>query len=532
LAIKKEQANENAHKAIVHVVTTAGQKASRKAARLNAVTIQQSFVSAACHRHVQHKMRQAGEDAKASLAERGLSPSAQLEAEVKALNEKSATIVNQTVSNTVRRQAHLSAMNAKKEAQARGLSKSRQINAARQAWKAAEPKIVHFCQPSAEAAAKSELDEPGKAPEAINQHKFVVNAVQAMHSSVSKACNDATGPVVIDGAKLAEQHDADYDFQVREGMKEAYKVCNATTKLYTENAEQMSKKMVSRSFNEDADEKRRSTLFEQQLHEDAEDKVKRAEDKAEQETHESMNKQCEKKTEEALRTAKNQAARSAVSDLTENRAKSEAQAAYDRAHQEALSDGLSEQKATELAKAAYDKHYAETQAAAQAATKGVAPPPPSTPQDLEELQTELQLYTKRAHAKRAKEAHFKKVLSQQPASHSHSAAEHAQQEASEAEQDVSTIRKELQQMEVEQAAQEIAVPTELLSQDTTFLLSLPDEIKAQKQKKLVHAIAQAVKSLHHLGGHLPSELKVLKLQAELQAAKARIAELEGAKGKA
>merc|ERR1719440_439960 len=143
-----------------------------------------------------------------------------------------------------------------------------------------------------------------------------------MKTAVSKACNDATKPLVIDGAKLAARHNADYTWQVDKGYIEAAKVCNATLALYTQNAEVKSKEMVQRSFDESAEAKQKSLLFQQRIREDAEGKVLRAQDEAAQKTKEHMSKQCEKKTDLAQHHAKNQAARAAVSQLTEEQAKS------------------------------------------------------------------------------------------------------------------------------------------------------------------------------------------------------------------
>jgi hypothetical protein len=524
VAVKKEQANEAAHKAIVKVVESTGTSASRKAARDEATLIQQDFVGKACHRHVQHTLRELADAAAKKVADRGLSVDAQLDAQLNTIKSSSGKVVNDTVSNTVRRQAHLSAMNAKNQARARGLSSARQLDAARKAWKAAQPKITNLCQPSAQSAASDEEHNPGAAPEPINQHAFVVNAVQTMKTTVSKACTDATGPVVEDGAKLAAQHDADYSFQKAEGVKEAYKVCNATVELYTQNAEKMSKEMVTRSFDEDSSEKRRSTEFEQQLRETAADKVKRAQDDAERKTSEVMNKQCEKKTEEALSHAKDAAARSAVSSAADEQAHTAAQAAYDEAYKQGLDDGLSTEHAKALAQDAYDKTFSETQATAQTATEGLAPPPPATPEDLEQLQLEWHTYQQRAHKRRTQEAQVKAAVARNKAAHTHEELQHAERAASAAEEDASKVGQELEQLQAMQAAQEISVPAELLLMGGEATLSMPD--KAQRQKSLVHAIAHAVKALHHLGGHLPSELELTKLKAELHDAKARIAELE------
>jgi hypothetical protein len=515
---KKEHANEAAHKAIVRVVTKAGKKASRKAARATATLIQQSFVKDACHRKSQHRMRLVGKEAKKSVAARGLSASAQTAAEVKAMQSNDQKVVDETVTNTVRRQAHLSAMGAKKQASARGLSNARQLDSARKAWKAAAPKIEGLCKPAAKQAAAKTIKNPGQAPEKINQHAFVVKAVQAMKGAVTDACSKATRPVVIEGAKLAAKHDADYTFQVTKGIEEAYKVCNATVALYNRNAELMSKKMVTRSFDEDADEKQKSTLFAQRIREDAENKVKGAEKAAGRKTKEKMNKQCEKKTNLAKDAAKNEAARAAVGNVAKGHAEEKAKAAYDKAYQEALDDGLSVARAKKLADYAKNEAYTNTQATAQEATSGLAPAPPAVPTDLAQLRAELDIYRSNAVKKRANEAKHKKQAVPS------TVAIQMEQEASDAESDAKKVELELQHTELEIAAQEIAVPTELLMSVPVESLSPQDQ--AEKKASLVHAIAKAVRSLHHLGGRLPSEIAAFKLQTELQEAKARIAELE------
>ena len=147
--------------------------------------------------------------AKKDTAARGLSAAAQRAAENKALKANEAKVVKEVVDNTVRRQAHLSAMGAKRAAAARGLSNAQQLATARKAWKAAAPKIEGFCKPAASEAATSELGKPGQAPESINQHAFVVTAVKSMKSAVSKACKESATPLVKKGATLAAKHDAE-----------------------------------------------------------------------------------------------------------------------------------------------------------------------------------------------------------------------------------------------------------------------------------------------------------------------------------
>jgi hypothetical protein len=528
IKVKKQHANEAAHKAITRVVTAAGEKASRTVARTKASAIQKDFLIAACHRHAQHSIRLVGETEKNKLADRGLSASAQRDGELKALRDHETKVISDTVGNAVRRQAHLSAMNAKKHAAARGLTNAAQLTAARKAWKKAEPEIKSYCEPAAKKAAKAELATPGQAPEAIDQHQFVVKAVKTMKTAVTKACSSATKPLVIDGARLAARHNADYKWQVDKGNLEAAKVCNATVALYTQNAEVKSKEMVTRSFDESAEAKQKSLLFQQRIREDAQDKVLRAKDEAAQKTQEHMNKQCERKTELATHHAKNQAARSAVERLTQDQAKSAAKAAEAKAYQEALADGLSETHAKKLGKEAYDKTYSSTHGSIKAATGGVAPPAPSTTAQLAQLHDEWQHYSEAAQRKRAKEVEAKRIAKETPSPDAHRAAQASLVEASDAEHDANTVHSELQQVQLQVAAREIQVPPELFSDSgDDVLMSMSTHHREARRTALVHAIATAVKSLHQLGGQLPSELHIAKLQAQLQQANRRIAQLEG-----
>merc|ERR1712167_446804 len=130
----------------------------------------------------------------------------------------------------------------------------------------------------------------------------------------------------------------------------------------------MSQKMVKRAFDEEDTEKEASTLFQNQIREDAESKVKGARKDAGTKTSEAMNKQCEKKTAAALGIAKDSAARSAVSEEVKSNAQEKAKAAYDRAYSEALGDGLTVAHAQKLAKSASDEEYKTAIANAEEAT--------------------------------------------------------------------------------------------------------------------------------------------------------------------
>jgi len=527
LARKKEQANEAAHKAIARVVSTTGKKASRKAARKNAALIQEAFVSDSCHRKVQHRIRQIAKTAREDVSKRGLSVTAQDSAASKAMQAAKDNLIGETVTNTVQRQAHLSASSAKRQAAARGLSNAEGLDAARKAWKAAAPKIRSLCKPAAQASADTAMKNPGAAPEEINQDAFITRAVQTMKAAVTKACTEATQPVVIDGAKLAAKHDADYNFQVMKGREEAWKVCNATVTLYNRNAEVMSKAMVMRSFDDDSDARSANALFEQEIRQDSEIKVKGAEKSAETNTGEKMNKQCTKKTNSATALAKDAAARAAVTDASNGYAGEKAKAAYDKTYSEALTDGLSIDRAKKLATSAKAEAFRTTQATAKDATSGMAPRSPSSLMDLQQLRAEWTTYKRTAQQKRAHEARIKKDVATAGDS---TAALQALEAARNAVKDVRKVGKEVQDMEMVVTAQEISVPMDVLISSSS-LLGMTQEEKADKQTALVHAISRAVQSLHQVGGRLPSEVAAFKLHTELQVAKARIAELEAASKK-
>lgn len=525
VAAKKKQANEAAHKAISRVVTAAGTKASRKAARLNAASIQTDFLTSACHRHAQHSMRLAGEEAKNKAQARGLSNTAQQEAEVAALNTAKSQVIQDVVANAVRRQAHLSAVTAIKHAKGRGLSNSDQLAAARKAWKTAEPEIKGYCTPAATSAATTESSNPGQPPERIDEDAFVTKAVKTMKDAVSQACVAATKPVVESGSKLAAQHDADYDFQKLKGDVEAAKVCNATTALYTTNAEKKSKEMVARSFEESTTSKENSKEFLNKMRQTTADKVKRSEEEAEDKANEHAEKQCQKAKQSAADSAKHSAARSAVEAAEKEQAELKGKEAYDQAYNEAIQDGLSETRAKQLATEAKNQAYAVTKAQTQEATQDLAPPAPPTAEDLMLLEKELTHFTKIASTKRAKEAQAKIDLK-----HSNAAAVQSAKamsiEATDAETDVKTVTAEVSRMRRAVAAQELAVPEELMATDEMFDIGLSEEEKGVRQRALATLIATAVKQLHHLGGSIPAEEHVAKLQGQLHSANAHISELE------
>jgi len=299
-------------------------------------------------------------------------------------------------------------------------------------------------------------------------------------------------------------------------------VCNATTVLFTQNAEVKSKEMVRRSFDETNEQKQKTQLFQQRIREDAEDKVRRAEQAAEEKTSERLNKQCERKTETAVHHAKNGAARDAVTKITEDRSKSAAKAASDKAYSEALADGLSEDHAKELGKEAYDKEYSTSRASLQTATGSLAPSPPSTPFELAQLHSEWKHYATLAQRKRAKEVAGKREAKDDDDT------ELVESEAAVAEDDADKVRDELNQAQLNVAAREIQVPQELLGGGDDMPIFMTKQDKEEKKFALVHAIATAVKSLHKLGGQLPSEVQISQLQAQLKAANDRIAGLEKA----
>merc|ERR1711959_185845 len=189
---KRQRANEAAHKAISRVVEVAAKRAARRAARINAANVQKTYLAEACRRRAQHKLRTIAARAKAS----GKDPAAAIKA-----NKK--MVISDIVVGSVRRNAHMAAVAARRAAAARGMSGQMQLNAARRAWKAASPKIKSFCYPAATKAAEAELANPGQKPKKINQRKFVDQCLTSTRQAVATACQQATKPVVLDGAKKA-----------------------------------------------------------------------------------------------------------------------------------------------------------------------------------------------------------------------------------------------------------------------------------------------------------------------------------------
>merc|ERR1711959_607257 len=122
--------------------------------------------------------------------------------------------------------------------------------AARRAWKSSAPKIKDFCQAAARRAVSKARKAPTARPVKINERAFVDQAVRMMSKAVAAACRKATGPVVKDGATKAAQHDADYNWQMQMGNKEAIKVCRAAVALYSKNARAKATEMVNRTFHE------------------------------------------------------------------------------------------------------------------------------------------------------------------------------------------------------------------------------------------------------------------------------------------
>merc|ERR1711959_822569 len=135
---KRQRANEAAHKAISRVVEVAAKRAARRAARINAANVQKTYLAEACRRRAQHKLRTIAARAKAS----GKDPAAAIKA-----NKK--MVISDIVVGSVRRNAHMAAVAARRAAAARGMASQMQLNAARRAWKAASPKIKSFCFPAA-----------------------------------------------------------------------------------------------------------------------------------------------------------------------------------------------------------------------------------------------------------------------------------------------------------------------------------------------------------------------------------------------
>jgi len=508
---KKEAANEAAHKAIVRVVQSAGTKASRNAARIEAGRIQQNFVTASCHRHAQHDLRNLALKAKQDTAARGLSSAAQRTAETKALQKNEAKVVKNVVDNTIRRQAHLSAMGAKRSAGARGLSSAQQLATARKAWKAASPKVEGFCKPAATEAAKSELGKPGQAPESINQHKFVVTAVQSMKSAVSTACSAAAKPLVKKGATLAAKHDADYDWQVKEGDKEVVKVCDAATKLYVRNAEEKSKEMVRRSFDESSENRQKSASFSDRIRNKAENSVEREKEKAATITTELMSKQCVKRTTAAVSRAKDVAAKNALGKLVSDEAKRKGEQAYLRAYTQAVDDGLGSSHAKLLGREAAHQAQIEASLEVASATSGL-----KSATTLTEEETMLQLSLLQSD--------FNEFT--QHARHLHKQGRHA--DATEAQRDASTVEKEIQALQTNRQHEKSWVAAGAASELDTVLLGIAGAAgsSAKQVETLAKAISAAVKSLHEMGGRLPAEKTAQRLQSELHEAQSRIHELE------
>lgn len=519
--LKKEQANEAAHKAIVKVVHDAGGKASRAAARINAAKIQENFVSASCHRHVQHTMRNLAKSTKDTVAKRGLSPTAQTAAAKSTLTKQKKTVIDEVVANAVRRQAHLAAMGAKTAAAARGLSSASQLADARQAWKKAAPKIESFCKPSATSAATTAVNNPNAPAEKINQHSFVVNAVKTMKQAVSKACLSATKPLVIDGAKMAAKHDADYKWQVTKGNAEAEKVCASAVKLYITNAEQKSKEMVSRSFAESSEAKQKSESFKNAMRATVEEKIKEKQAEVAEITSEKMNKQCQSKTAKAMEQASQAATRSVLGGTVTAESAKRAKQAFLKAYHQAVEDGLSDVHAKALARQAADNAKIAATAATEAATSGITEVAAMvTPMSLEQLQADFTHYKTLSAEKRAQERVHKR------AARKDAAALQTAKEAEDLEGDVNRVHTELLQTQEKLKRQSWSAEGAATDLNTALLSVSAGIDKAQQQQDIIHAIAKAMKSLHEIGGKTPAEVQVENLEKELREAKRRIKHLE------
>jgi len=229
----------------------------------------------------------------------------------------------------------------------------------------------------------------------------------------------------------------------------------------------------------------------------------------------------------AADSAKRSAARSAVEAANKEQAELKGKEAYDQAYNEAIQDGLSETRAKQLATEAKNQAYADTKAQTEEATQDLAPPAPPTAADLMQLEKELTHFTNIAKMKKAKEAQVKIDLKQGNATPGQW-AKAMLIEATDAETDVKTITAEVSRMRNAVAAQELAVPDELMATDEMFDIGLSEEEKGARQRALANLIANAVKQLHHLGGTTPAEAHVASLQAQLHAANSRISELEAA----
>lgn len=515
---KRQRANEAAHKAISRVVEVAAKRAARRAARINAANVQKTYLAEACHRRAQHKLRTIAARAKAS----GKDPAAAIKA-----NKK--MVISDIVVGSVRRNAHMAAVAARRAAAARGMASQMQLNAARRAWKAASPKIKSFCFPAATKAAEAAVKNPGLAPVKINQRKFVDQCLTSTRQAVATACQQATKPVVLDGAKKAAKHDADYKWQVMMGMKEAKRVCSAAIQLYSRNAAVKCNEMVKRTFNESAASKRASMAFMKELRTKAKGNIHVKGEKASKRTVELLHKKCKAEATRQAAHAERSAARKVVHDAALGKSEAAGKAASNAAYSRAIRDGLGVAHAKRLAKEAYDRAKVKALNEASTALIGLAPERKAVTQ-LQLMTTKLTRAKKHAAHHGRLAAAAKAVAMTQPTAANKQAAQKSMRDATDADRTVKKLQQKVEGLRIKVSS---SSQHDALDQIKDTLAhyrqkAKVDDDKTAQREALVQSIAQAVKALHEIGGELPSETHVHTLQKDLRAAHARIAQLEGA----
>jgi len=526
---KKQEANEAAHKAIAKVVRVTGKKASRAAARVNAAAIQKTYLADACHRRTQHRLRVLAARAKHRMARRGMSKVAQQRAMVATLKAHQAGVVQRIVSGSVRRNAHVAATAAHRAAMARGLSTRMQLQASRRAWKATSPKIRSFCLPAAQSAARYELANPGHAPRKINRQAFIVKAVRTMQTAVRRACAKATKPIVLDGAKKAALHAADYHWQVKMGMQEAARVCKAAVALYAHNADIQSKQMVARTFRHAAKKKSTNARFHSKLRAAARSQVTAAAERAAKAAAAQLRKKCKAKIAAATKFARAKAKRAAVRHIVIKEARKAAKAAAAKAYRRAIEDGLSVARAKQLGTKAFTRTKARVLVAATSALRGLAPARTTT-HALQLLRTEWHSAKRRSTVAHREVAKLRKTYNNTDAAKAATAK--AIRAAEDAAMDEQRLRHQVQDMQLQVDARgtarhenhAVAQITQVLSK---FKSAAKDaKTQAERRRALIGALTRGIKELHSLGGHLPSEARAHTLQLQLTKAQAQIAHLQ------
>jgi hypothetical protein len=383
----------------------------------------------------------------------------------------------------------MAALDAKQAAAARGMSPQMQLQKARLAWKSTSPKVKRVCTPAATKAAQAEVANPGKPKRKMANHRFVRKCKQVMKAQVKAKCMKATTPLVKAGAKKAALHDADYKWQVKEGLKECVKVCNANSKMFAHNAEKQCNSMIQRTLSRKAASDHSSLAFARELRSKVKDKIERRQKAAVRKAVEKVEKKCALAKKKAARAAKEEASRKAVRDETAAHVEAAGKAAQSTAYKQALQDGLSVAHAKKLGAAAYKRKKREALARANVALKGLAPA--------------KRLVLK--HAAEVEQLNLLEVVPQQ--------------------QTQIHLEKTMKALDHELTSNDKASQQDAVASINEALL----ERNAHHPGALVHSIAKGVRLLHKLGGELPSEMQSRKLQLRLKAAQTRIAKLKAAR---